>query len=111
MRVWDMCPGVSLEVSPSDHRRLETLIRDRNTAQKHIRQAEIVLLSAAGSGTVEIMGREFITLGFEGGQAYRQIHSADDTRGPARLDRCGDQGDRGTVRDPARRWHRRCQAQ
>ena len=52
-----MRPGISIEVSPSDQRRLETLVRDRNTAQKHVWRAEIVLLSAAGIGTVEIMRR------------------------------------------------------
>jgi transposase len=52
-----MRPGISIEVSPSDHRRLETLVRDRNAAQKHVWRAEIVLLSAAGLGTVEIMRR------------------------------------------------------
>src|SRR3546814_19405315 len=57
MRVWDMRPGISIEVSPLDHHRLEVLIRDRNTAQKHVWRAEIVLLSAAGIGTVEIMRR------------------------------------------------------
>ena len=57
MRVRDMRPGISIEVSPSDQRRLETLVRDRNAAQKHVWRAEIVLLSAAGLGTVEIMRR------------------------------------------------------
>ena len=52
-----MRPGISIEVSPSDHRRLGVLVRDRNTPQKHVWRAEIVLLSAAGIGTVEIMRR------------------------------------------------------
>src|SRR5687768_368586 len=55
MRVRDMRPGISIEVSHSEQRRLETLVRDRNAAQKHVWRAEIVLLSAAGLGTVEIM--------------------------------------------------------
>ena len=55
MRVRDMRPGISMEVSPSDQHRLETLVRDRNAAQKHVWRAEIVLHSAAGLGTVEIM--------------------------------------------------------
>jgi transposase len=57
MRVWCMRPGVSIEVSPSDRRRLEALVGDRNAAQKHVWRAEIVLLSAEGVGTVEIMRR------------------------------------------------------
>ena len=48
---------ISLDVSPADRRRLEALIGDRNTAQKHIWRAEIVLLSADGLGTVAIMRR------------------------------------------------------
>jgi transposase len=52
-----MRTGISIMVSPSDHRRLEALVRDRNAAQKHVWRAEIVLLSAANVGTVEIMRR------------------------------------------------------
>ena len=57
MRVWDMRPGIFIKVSPSDHRRLEALVRDRITSQKHVRRAEIVLLSVAGLGTVEVTRR------------------------------------------------------
>jgi len=57
MRVWCMRPGISIEVSPPDRRRLEALVGDRNAAQKHVWRAEIVLLSAEGVGTVEIMRR------------------------------------------------------
>ncbi len=52
-----MRTGISLDVSPADRRRLEALVRDRNTAQKHVWRAEIVLLSADGLGTVAIMRR------------------------------------------------------
>jgi transposase len=52
-----MRTGISLDVSPSDRRRLEALVRDRNTAQKHAWRARIVLLSAVGTGTNEIMRR------------------------------------------------------
>ena len=57
MRSWGMRTGISLEVSPSDRRRLEALVGNRNTAQKHVWRARIVLLSADGLGTVEIMRR------------------------------------------------------
>src|SRR5438094_8767681 len=57
MRQRGMRTGLSINISPSDHRRLNALVRDRNTAQKHVWRAEIVLLSAAGGGTVEIMRR------------------------------------------------------
>ena len=52
-----MRTGISVTVSPSDRARLTALIKDRNTPQKHVWRTEIVLLSAAGVGTVEIMRR------------------------------------------------------
>ena len=55
MRVWGMRTGISVDVSPSDCRYLEALVRDRNTPQKHAWRARIVLLSALGTGTNEIM--------------------------------------------------------
>ena len=57
MRVWGMRPGIAITLRPSDHRRLEIIVADRNTPQKHVWRAEIVLLSAEGVGTVEIMRR------------------------------------------------------
>ena len=52
-----MRTGISFTVSPTDRARLMALIGDRNTPQKHVWRAEIVLLSADGVGTVEIMRR------------------------------------------------------
>ncbi len=52
-----MRPGISITLRPSDRRRLEAIVVDRNTPQKHVWRAEIVLLSAEGVGTVEIMRR------------------------------------------------------
>jgi transposase len=52
-----MRTGISIDVTPSDRRRLEALVRDRNAPQKHAWRAEIVLLTADGLGTVEIMRR------------------------------------------------------
>ena len=52
-----MRTGVSFTVSPTDRRRLAALVKDRNTPQKHVWRAEIILLSAEGAGTVEIMRR------------------------------------------------------
>jgi transposase len=49
--------GITISLSPAARRRLEALVRDRNTAQKHVWRAEIVLLSAEGIGTNEIMRR------------------------------------------------------
>jgi Homeodomain-like domain len=52
-----MRAGISITVSPVDRRRLRALIIDRNAAQKHVWRAEIVVLSADGIGTNEIMRR------------------------------------------------------
>jgi hypothetical protein len=49
----------------ADRRRLTALARDRNAAQKHVWRAEIVLLSADGVGTNEIMRRTGRQLGEE----------------------------------------------
>src|SRR5687767_7704854 len=57
MRVWGMRPGVSITLFAADRRRLNMIVGDRNAPQKHVWRAEIVLLSAAGIGTVEIMRR------------------------------------------------------
>ena len=55
--VWRMRTGVSITLKPADRRRLKALARDRNTPHKHVWRAEIVLLSADGVGTNEIMRR------------------------------------------------------
>lgn len=52
-----MRTGISFTVSPSDRARLTALTGNRNSPQKHVWRAEIVLLSADGAGTVEIMRR------------------------------------------------------
>jgi len=50
-----MRTGISIILKPADRRRLAALARDRNAPHKHVWRAEIVLLSAAGVGTNEIM--------------------------------------------------------
>ena len=57
MRVWGMRTGISIILSSPDRERLQPLVNDRNAAQKHVWRAEIVLLSAIGIGTNEIMRR------------------------------------------------------
>lgn len=52
-----MRTDISFEVTPADRARLEPIVRDRNAAQKHVWRAEIILLSADGLGTAEIMRR------------------------------------------------------
>ena len=50
-----MRSGISLTVGSSDRLRLERLVRNRSTAQKHVWRAAIILLSVDGLGTHEIM--------------------------------------------------------
>src|SRR5277367_4153497 len=50
-----MRTGISITLKASDRRRLQALVRDRNASQKHVWRAEIVLLTASGLGTNEIM--------------------------------------------------------
>jgi hypothetical protein len=52
-----MRTGIFHHSQAADRRRLATLARDRNAAHKHVWRAEIVLLSADGVGTNEIMRR------------------------------------------------------
>ena len=50
-----MRAGKSITVSLADRRWLENRIDDRNVAQKYVWRAEIVLFTADGAGTNEIM--------------------------------------------------------
>ena len=46
-----------VEVSAASRVRLEALVADRNSPQKHVWRAKIILLTADGCGTNEIMRR------------------------------------------------------
>ena len=50
-----MREGITVEVNAADRARLEAIIADRNSRQKHVWRARIVLLTADGIGTNEIM--------------------------------------------------------
>jgi transposase len=52
-----MRTGISITLEASDRRRLEAVVRDRNAPQKHVWRAKIILFSADGLGTMEIMRR------------------------------------------------------
>src|ERR687883_579619 len=49
-----MRSGVEIRLGPGDRERLEAVIVSRNSPQKHVWRARIVLLSADGVGTMEI---------------------------------------------------------
>ena len=50
-----MRTGISIEVTADDRERLLAIAGDRNSPQKHVWRCRIVLLTADGHGTVEIM--------------------------------------------------------
>ena len=52
-----MRPGIIIEVTAAEREHLEGIIADRNSPQKHVWRAAIVLASADGLGTIAIMHR------------------------------------------------------
>jgi transposase len=50
-----MRKGIVVEVKAADRRRLAAIVANRNSPQKHVWRARIVLLTADGLGTAEIM--------------------------------------------------------
>src|SRR5271156_125921 len=48
---------VEVRLGPGDQERLEAVVADRNRAQKHVWRARIILATAEGCGTAEIMRR------------------------------------------------------
>jgi hypothetical protein len=49
-----MRKGIEVRFGPGDRERLEAVIGSGNSPQKHVWRARIVLLSAAGVGTIAI---------------------------------------------------------
>ena len=52
-----MRAGIVVNVTPEDRRRLEAIVSDRSAPQKHVWRAKIILATADGCGTAEIMRR------------------------------------------------------
>jgi hypothetical protein len=52
-----MREGISIEVSAANRERLAAVVADRNSPQKHVWRARIILATAEGCGTAEIMRR------------------------------------------------------
>jgi transposase len=55
MRIYGMRKGITISVSAANRQRLEAIVSDRNTSQKHAWRARIILLTGAGVGTNGIM--------------------------------------------------------
>jgi Winged helix-turn helix len=52
-----MRAGIVVHVTRGDRRRLEAIVADRSAPQKHVWRANIILATADGCGTAEIMRR------------------------------------------------------
>ena len=50
-----MRTGVTVYLSPTDRKRLQAIVDDRNSPQTHVWRARIVLATADGLGTATIM--------------------------------------------------------
>ena len=52
-----MRKGIEIDVTAADRARLAAIVADRNSPQKHVWRARIILASAEGCGTAEVMRR------------------------------------------------------
>jgi transposase len=52
-----MRKGIKIEVSAADRARLEAIVADRNSPQKHLWRARIILATGEGCGTAAVMRR------------------------------------------------------
>ena len=50
-----MRTGIAVDLSPTGRKRLQAIVHDRNSSQKHVWRARIVLATADGHGTAAIM--------------------------------------------------------
>jgi Winged helix-turn helix len=57
VRVWRMRKAPTIDLSESDRLVLSAIVIDRNSPQKHVWRAQIVLLTADGCGTMELTRR------------------------------------------------------
>jgi Winged helix-turn helix len=55
VRVWGMHKRTNIQLSCADRSKLKATVANRNSPQKHVWRAKIVLLTADGRGTGEIM--------------------------------------------------------
>src|SRR5271170_3835973 len=56
-----MRAGITVSVTPEDRRRLDAIVGDRNSAQKHVARAQALIATAEGFGTNEIMRRSSLS--------------------------------------------------
>ena len=51
---------ITIDVSDTDRRRLMAIVTDRNSPQKHVWRAQIVLLTADGCGTMGSFAQRYV---------------------------------------------------
>ena len=66
-----MREGISVEVSAADRARLEAVVADGNSPQKHVWRAGVILATADGLGTGGIMRRKLSADSDDVGRAFR----------------------------------------
>ncbi len=57
MRLWRMRKASTIDVDETDRQALMAIVTDRNSPQKHVWRAQIVLLTVDGCGTMEVTRR------------------------------------------------------
>ena len=57
VRVWRMRKAIKINLAEADRQALTAIVTDRNSPQKHVWRAQIVLLTADGCGTTELTRR------------------------------------------------------
>jgi hypothetical protein len=56
VRVWGMRPGIIIDVTAADRDRLEAIVADRNSPQKHVWRAAIVVTATGSARTRSCAG-------------------------------------------------------
>jgi transposase len=85
-----MRTGISVTVTPDDRRQLEAIVADRNRAQKHVARARVILATADGCGTNEVVRRSGLSKPVVWGWQERFMHEGiagllrDKTRKPGK---------------------------
>jgi transposase len=54
VRIWGMRRAIKIDLTEADRRSLTAIVTNRNSPQKHVWRAHIVLLTADGCGTMEL---------------------------------------------------------
>jgi hypothetical protein len=86
MRVWRMHQRAQIKLNADDRAALAAVVANRNSAQKHLWRAKIVLLTADGHGTAEIMQPRagFQAIAFRSNLAVDELGLSKTKRSPSK---------------------------